>query len=198
MATPNYAFWDLQDEFSPLHAAALCCDLEPENWTNNVNNNPVPVPVRVKEKQLREEVTLRVTRVMRRKMVFFDPSHYPHGLRDREPRSLFEEVEKDPRYFRMDLRAWAEGKGLRPPFLFPEDRKKPSTPAEPYSDKEEKKLLEILSALLRTCYGGDVVEDLLSGKSSRFGEVYADISRRIDIDEKTLRKYLKRLPLPPA
>jgi hypothetical protein len=107
MATPDYTFWDGQEEFSQLVAAALCCDIEPEYWTRE---NPVPPKLREMEKRILQEVkyrdTSRTERVWNQNWREWRTHH----------------IQGERFFGRTKLKTWAETKGLRPPFLFPEDR----------------------------------------------------------------------------
>ena len=192
MATPNYTFWDAQDKFEPQVAAALCCDLQPELWS--LETNPPPVEVAVMEKRLRDEVRLRTTDVTRQTTVV---TKSLVGLPDGELRTSVEYLKTDPHFRRSDLRAWAKQAGFQPRFLFPELRKSAGTKAaDTLSATEEKTALKIISALVERRYGEGTVADLLKAKSTRFNLIYDDVRHYFDMDQKTLRKYLKQLPPP--
>jgi hypothetical protein len=98
------------------------------------------------------------------------------------------------RFRREDLMTWAQENGLCPPFLFADSEGKGSASSkEGYSEKEEATLLKILSAVLKAKYGPSIVEDVMSIRNPRFGTIYNDVSRFLDISEKTLRKYLQKI-----
>ena len=185
MAKPDYAFWAAQPEYTLRDAAFLCCDLEPENPSN-------------RDYQESPRVAAMFSRI-EREIPNRPPAEdaFLHGPAPGWSHLVSREA----------LRAWAEDTGQRAvmPFLFPEDWE-PEAPAkrtdpktiEPgqVTEREEPSVLEILGAIIKAKYGPDFVPDLVSDRSTKIGIIQRDVERYIpSIDPKTLRKYMKRLPL---
>lgn len=102
-------------------------------------------------------------------------------------------------YFRgPDLAEYAKEKGCPGLFGFEEPQSKrtgrENNPSL-VSEREEPKVLAILSAIIKAKYGPEWVTDLVSDHSTKIGIIQRDVERFMTIDPKTLRKYLKRLPL---
>ena len=189
MAKPEYAHWARQPEYSLDHASWLCCDLEPEAPKRGVFPSP---RVKAMYDRLKGEV-----------------SHSPavkEGVKQGNFGPIRTRQFLTPKVSREALRQWAEATGQRAamPFLFPEDWE-PEAPAkrtdpkaiEPgqVSEREESSVLEILGAIIKAKYGPDFVPDLVSDHSTKIGIIQRDVEKSMSIDPKTLRKYLKRLPL---
>jgi uncharacterized SAM-dependent methyltransferase len=79
--------------------------------------------------------------------------------------------------------------------LFPEDRASGETkdPAI-LSTREETACLKILAAIIEKAYGPGTIVDLKKPRSDKFGIILRDIAKQFEMDEKTVRKYLKKLP----
>ena len=110
-----------------------------------------------------------------------------------------EQVQKTREYFRgPDLAAFAKEKGCPGLFGFEEPQSKrtgrENNPSL-VSEREEPKVLAILSAIIKAKYGPEWVADLVRDHSTKIGIIQRDVERFMTIDPKTLRKYLKRLPL---
>ena len=134
MDKPDYDFWDRQPEYNLAEAAALCCDIEPQRWTQE---NPEPTKVVSMGRRLLKEVEFRDTSYTR---------HTENWItRETDSRRV-----KGERYFQREkLRQWAEGTGQRQamPFLFPEDRARGST-EEPHTRVDTKGALLYIIGLL--------------------------------------------------
>ena len=115
MARPDYGHWDLINEFDLDHAAALCCDIEPEIW--NYRTNPAPAVVMAMKRTLESECPDKVSRetVTRRYDPFGPDSQWYSPPRERITKT----------WTRPALRAWAERTGrlgAMPYLLTPEER----------------------------------------------------------------------------
>ena len=180
MDKPDYDFWAAQPLYSRINAAFLCCDLEPEDTPEGGYGPP--------------KVAAMYARLggHRKPLAKGDIWKIPGG--------------KDYLMARGFLRDWAEVTGQRAamPFLFPEDWE-PEAPAkrtdpktiEPgqVTEREESSVLAILAAIIKAKYGPDWVSDLVRDHSTKIGIIQNDVEKSISIDPKTLRKYMKRLPL---
>ncbi len=147
MAKPNYDRWDLINEFSLDHAAALCCDTQPEPW--DWRTNPTPPIVTAMADAIEREC----------------PANRPkETVLDR-----YDALRSDPpppgkrKWHRTALRAWAEREPRRlaaMPFLMtPEERAIPTPQPGPASvlraDAERRhKILTGLLVLAVTETGG--------------------------------------------
>ena len=101
MARPDYGHWDLINEFDLDHAAALCCDIEPEIW--HYRTNPAPAVVMAMKRTLESECPDKVSRetVTRRYDPFGPDSQWYSPPRERITKT----------WTRPALRAWAERTG---------------------------------------------------------------------------------------
>jgi hypothetical protein len=103
MDRPDYDRWDKLDTFSPWNAAALWIDVEPGPWTIDTE----PPTFRDTLAELRRNVPLQdATR-----MEWDDWS-----------RQMVRVGRPDEFCRRADLLAYAERRGIKPPFLYPEER----------------------------------------------------------------------------
>ncbi|MBP8283168.1 MAG: hypothetical protein KAX46_04550 [Chromatiaceae bacterium] len=130
MAKPNYDHWDLINEFSLDHAAALCCDIEPEPW--EWRTNPAPAVVLAMRDALERKCPPKVSRERGESVTQrLDPFWLPGTERYSPPR---ERITKT--WPRAQLRAWAEATGhlAAMPFLkTPEERAIPTLKPGPAS-----------------------------------------------------------------
>lgn len=174
---PRYSFWGGETEYISTDAAFLCCDREP--WTPT-GDNPLPADVRAMERTLLAEVPFRDTSQIWLTVHRDRPAPHKPG----------------PKLFkRDDLREWAERTGRRAPFLFPEDRASSETkdPAT-LSTREETACLKILAAIIEKAYGPGTIEDLKKQRSDKFGIILREVAKHFEMNETTIRKYLKKLP----
>lgn len=121
MAKPDYARWDGIHQFTPSHAACLCCDIEPEVWLYRGERfNPCPEIVRAMETTLKENVT-PVIKESDAPASQWNTSFLGERYSPRERKKL--------RYYtRPALREWAERNGrlASMPFLLtPAERETP-------------------------------------------------------------------------
>lgn len=185
MVKPDYGYWAAQPEFSRIDAAFLCCDQEPEAVKRGEFGPP---KVAAMYRRIADELPNR-------------PTGW-NGLTVASGRGGAVTIGGDSYVSRENLRQWAAATGQRAamPFLFPEDlESKPRAKSQNYtqglSDREEPTVLKILSAIIKAKYGEDIVSDLISDYSTRIGTIQRDVDKYFPMDEGTLRKYLKKLPL---
>ena len=173
---PNYAHWDQQPDYSLSVAAYLCCDLEPPR---DIRNALHPSCVTEMERRLGDEAKPQKREFPKEKLFMRIPD--------------FEYI-----LTRENLEKWAEEKGIqeRIPFLFHDYRKagKDNKDSCDLSERQDKTMLKILGALLQVKYGAGIIEDLSLNRSQKVGTIHKDVTKFIEIDVDTLRKYLKRIP----
>ena len=195
MAKPNYDNWDLINEFSLDHAAALCCDTEPEPW--EWRTNPAPAVVLAMRDALERKCPPKVARERGESVTQrLDPFWLPGTERYSPPR---ERITKT--WPRAQLRAWAEATGhlAAMPFLkTPEERAIPTTQPGPASviraDAERhRKILLGLLVLAVTEIGGPAY--LKNGKPnlSAVARKLATIAEDEDVDLSGLANMDERL-----
>jgi hypothetical protein len=129
---PDYSAWDLVEEFTREQAAFLILDLQPRARPRDV----IPSPVQALTWELGKAKPDRDT----------TQEKWLRPAWSNEPprRQVIPGVQF---YTRPTLRAWCEARGRRPPFLYPEERKKR---AEPHGNAERfaKNREEVLGAAL--------------------------------------------------
>ena len=171
MNKPDYVYWDAQPQYSLTHAAALCCDLEPENWTVK---DPAPPRVSAMRTRLVREVPYKdATR---------NTSHWNDITHEHYTRRI-----PGDKFFERDaLRQWAEKTGQRAlmPFLFPEDRE-PEGAESPAMRADTRESLLLLIGLLSHALAEKGGPDLKTTK----GPKQAGIIRE-------LRKVARQLGVP--
>lgn len=104
----DFSLWDLQEEFNDYEVAYLWLDLEP-SYGNDHPSKVIGFRNALSQAKSRGELDCR-------------DNSGRHIYRDKYGRECGMFVQDIPRYQRQSLRNWAEKKGQRPLFLFPEFR----------------------------------------------------------------------------
>lgn len=109
----DFTPWDLRDQFSDYETAYLWLGFEP-NYSNEHPSNVIGLRLAFSEAERRGELRNQT------------PS-YRQTYHDKWGRERGVFVGTETHYSRHELKRYAERKGQRPLFLFPEDRPTPST-----------------------------------------------------------------------
>ncbi|MCC7278202.1 MAG: hypothetical protein IT487_07785 [Chromatiaceae bacterium] len=121
MDKPNYLVWDAVSVFTPVQAAALCCDIQPDNWNDSGRaeiRKPTP------------QVVLAMADTLQREA---EPDIKQTGSWEYRGRV---QARTKTTFHRHRLRAWAEATGhlaAMPFLLTPEERAIPTPQPGPAS-----------------------------------------------------------------
>jgi hypothetical protein len=125
----DFTAWDLRNEFSDWETAYLWFGFEP-NYSANYPDHPsnvIGLRAALGEAVQRRELVSQVEEDRSGRYIYHDKWGRERGIYVAYPPNA-------ARYSRQALKQWAERKGQRPLFLFPEDRQETKKPTASPSD----------------------------------------------------------------